>query len=66
MTLSRRRELLKRFHPDLNGGKSDPNLLRTISARRVTFNRCVCGVTICRTSKRCRICARKRPVALLQ
>lgn len=71
MTLERFRAVVKRLHPDANGGSAryKAALLNVLGVRRrqkSRFSKCVCGVTILARSKRCSIHARRRaPMAVL-
>lgn len=72
MTTERFRQLVRKFHPDTNGGRSPRiDLLRMVLAARSRqnakiFNRCcLCGVTISRTAKRCLLHRFKKASAFL-
>lgn len=66
MTTERFRQLVKRLHPDLNGGafgrgvrSAWENILAHRQRHRNRLPKCSCGVVINPTAKHCGICARK-------
>lgn len=58
MTPARRRELIKRFHPDLNGGSNRfrAQLQTILAIPMVKYGMCQeCGAVINENAKRCRV-----------
>lgn len=61
MTKARARQLVIANHPDNNGGRWKSRVARQIFEKAVKalkrrYNKCVCGVTIVKTSVRCATC----------
>lgn len=69
MTKERRNQILKRLHPDANGGSHRYATLveRVVATYRrnvARFKRCVCGAVILSRHKRCGICSRPKGAKL--